>query len=63
VKINRHLHFLREEDSADSLAKRDLIDVGMSDPLRSGFGLFDLLYAVSPELALRLACPGPARAG
>jgi len=63
VKITRHLHFLREEDSADFLAKRDPIDVGISGPLQTGLGLFDLLYAVSPGPALRLACPGPARAG
>ena len=63
VKINRHLHFLGEEDSADSLAKRDQIDVGVSDPLQTGLGLFDPLHAVSPGPALRSACPGPARAG
>src|SRR2546422_3027593 len=63
VKINPHLHFLREEDSADSLAKRDPIDVGISDPLQTGFGFFDPLHAVSPGPALRSACPGPARAG
>src|ERR1051326_3229128 len=63
VKINRHLHFLREEDSADSLAKRDQIDVGISARLQGGFGLFDPLHAVSPGPALRLACLGTAKAG
>jgi hypothetical protein len=63
VKINRHLLFLREEDSADSLAKRDQIDVGVSDPLQTGLGLFDPLHAVSPQPALRLACLGTAKAG
>src|SRR5439155_3175798 len=29
----------------------------------TGLGLFDPLHAVSPGPALRLACPGPARAG
>jgi len=53
VKINRHLLFLREEDSTDSLAKRDQIDVGISDPLQTGLGLFDPLNAASPGLALR----------
>ena len=63
VKINRHLLFLREEDSADSLAKRDLIDVGISDPLQTGLGLFDPLHAVSPGSALRWTCLGTAKAG
>src|SRR5438034_8035114 len=63
VKINRHLHFLREEDSADSLAKRDPIDVGISGPLQTGLGLFDPLHAVSPGPALRLACLGTTKAG
>jgi hypothetical protein len=47
------LLFLREEDSTDSLAKRDQIDVGISDPLQTGLGLFDPLNVASPELALR----------
>jgi len=47
------LLFLREEDSTDSLAKRDQIDVGISDPLQTGLGLFDPLNAASPGLALR----------
>src|SRR6266566_3680709 len=63
VKINRHLHFLREEDSADSLAKNDQIDVGISGPLQTGLGLFDPLHAVSPGPALRLACLGTTKAG
>ncbi len=62
VKINRHLHFLREEDSADSLAKRDQIDVGISDPLQTGLGFFDPLHAVSPGPALRSACLGRTKA-
>jgi len=57
------LLFLGEEDSADSLAKRDQIDVGLSARLQSGLGLFDPLHAVSPGPALRLACLGPAKAG
>jgi len=57
------LLFLREEDSTDSLAKRDQIDVGISDPLQTGFGLFDPLIAASPGLALRLACLGTAKTG
>jgi hypothetical protein len=55
--------FPPREDSADSLAKRDQIDVGISDPLQTGFGLFDPLSVASPGLALRLACLGPAKAG
>src|SRR6266511_4788875 len=61
--VDRHLQVLREEDSADSLAKKDQIDVGVFDPLQTGLGLFDPLPAVSPGPALRSACPGSARAG
>src|SRR5438552_17852395 len=63
VRVDRHLLFLREEDSIDSLAKRDQIDVGVSAPLQSGLGLFDPLHAVSPGSALRWTCLGPAKAG
>jgi len=63
VRINRHLLFLGGEDSTDSLARRDQIDVGISDPLQTGVGLFDPLIAASPGLALRLACLGTAKAG
>jgi len=63
VKINRHLLFLREEDSTDSLAKRDQIDVGISGLLQTGLGLFDPLNVASLGLALRSACLGTAKAG
>jgi hypothetical protein len=42
---------------------KDQIDVGISAPLQNGLGLFDLLNAVSPGRALRLACLGTAKAG
>jgi hypothetical protein len=63
VKINRHLLFLREEDSADSLAKRDPIDVGVSDPLQTGLGLFDPLHAVSPWACLAVGLPWTGQGG
>jgi hypothetical protein len=55
--------FPREEDSTDSLARRDQIDVGISGRLQTGLGFFDPLIAASPGLALRLACLGTAKAG
>ena len=55
--------FLSKNGSIDILTTKDQIDVGISDPLQTGLGLFDPLNAASPGLALRLACPGTARAG
>ena len=61
--VDRQFAFLSENGSIDFLTTKDQIDVGVSDPLQTGFGLFDPLHAVSPGPALRSACPGPARAG
>jgi len=55
--------FLSENGSIDFLTTKDQIDVGVSDPLQTGFGLFDPLHAVSPGPALRSACLGTAKAG
>ena len=41
----------------------DLIDVGISGPLPTGLGFFDLLRAAAPGPALRLACRKPFPAG
>jgi hypothetical protein len=44
------LLFLLKDGSTVSLAKRDLTEVGISNVLRTGFGLFGLLNAVSATL-------------
>src|SRR5439155_16189777 len=54
---------LSENGSIDFLTTKDQIDVGVSDPLQTGFGLFDPLHAVSPGPALRSACLGSTKAG
>ena len=63
VRADRHLLFLREEDSIDSLARRDQIDVGVSAPLQSGLGLFDPLHAVSPWACLAVGLPWTGQGG
>ena len=55
--------FLSKNGSIDFLTTKDQIDVGISDPLQTGLGLFDPLIAVSPGPALRSACLGTAKAG
>jgi hypothetical protein len=44
------LLFLLKDGSTVPLAKRDLTEVGISNVLRTGFGLFGLLKAVSATL-------------
>jgi hypothetical protein len=55
--------FPSKNGSIDILTTKDQIDVGLSDPLQVGLGLFDPLHAVSPGPALRSACLGTAKAG